>query len=208
MEKLAVIVDGGFVRAKLCQVNKAQPDANTIYQKINTIIEPIIEKDIELFRIFYYDCIPDQHDRKLFKHPVDGSRKPLFAADSIAFQNKVFNELKKKSQLAFRYGELSYGGWSIKSPSTFRKRIENGNPVRLVDVTLNINQKGTDIKMGLDIAWIAIKNIVEHICIIAGDSDLVPAMKFARKEGLTVHLSTMNHGVNKSMIEHCDFHLI
>lgn len=49
------------------------------------------------------------------------------------------------------------------------------------------------------------KNIVEKILLIAGDSDLVPAMKFARKEGLMVYLDTLGHGVKKSLLEHSDY---
>ena len=54
-----------------------------------------------------------------------------------------------------------------------------------------MTQKGVDIRIGLDIAWISLKRVVDVIVLVTGDSDFVPVMKFARKEGLKVILSPM-----------------
>lgn len=203
MSRLAIIADGGFIRAKLCKILHEYPDANTIYQKIISVKDKNFPND-NLFRIFYYDCIPNPHDQKEYNHPIDGSKTTLFTTEQIEFHNKVFDQLKRKDYLAFRYGELSYGGWSVTNPSIFRKKNQKKETFNPEDIRININQKGTDIKMGLDIAWIAMKRIVDIICVISGDADLVPAMKFARKEGLQVCLATLGHGINKLMIEHSD----
>ncbi|MDT5157346.1 MAG: hypothetical protein QOH51_1703 [Acidobacteriota bacterium] len=47
------------------------------------------------------------------------------------------------------------------------------------------------MKIGLDVAWLASKSIVEKIILVMADSDLIPAMKFARREGVQVVLVTM-----------------
>ena len=122
----------------------------------------------------------------------------------IENQNKIFDTLKKKPYIAFRYGDLSFGGWTIKNVRELRTKIGRNEVITDDDFIIRVTQKGVDLKIGLDIAWIAMKNIVEKILIIAGDSDLMPAMKFARKEGLMVCLDTLGHGVKKSMIEHSD----
>jgi uncharacterized LabA/DUF88 family protein len=45
-------------------------------------------------------------------------------------------------------------------------------------------QKGTDMRIGLDIASVAYKKQVDQIVLVAGDSDFVPAAKLARREGI------------------------
>ncbi|WP_204245095.1 NYN domain-containing protein [Cloacibacillus sp. An23] len=52
------------------------------------------------------------------------------------------------------------------------------------DVTLNVKQKGVDMRIGLDIASVTYKKQVQRIVLISGDSDFVPAAKLARREGM------------------------
>jgi len=62
------------------------------------------------------------------------------------------------------------------------------------------------MKIGLDIAWMASKRIVDKIVLVAGDSDFVSPMKFARREGLLVYLDTMGQKMVKlELKEHTDF---
>ena len=42
--------------------------------------------------------------------------------------------------------------------------------------------------IGLDIAGLAAKNRITHIAVFAGDSDLLPAVEEAQREGVTVWL--------------------
>ena len=60
-------------------------------------------------------------------------------------------------------------------------------------------QKGVDIRIGLDIAWISLKRVVDVLVLVTGDSDFVPVMKFARKEGLKVYLETMGHQSSRQL---------
>ena len=60
------------------------------------------------------------------------------------------------------------------------------------------------MKLGLDIATVTLKKILDRIVVIAGDEDFVPALKFARKEGISVTLDPMWHGVSDNLYEHID----
>ncbi|MDB6160365.1 MAG: hypothetical protein JWO04_4071, partial [Gammaproteobacteria bacterium] len=42
------------------------------------------------------------------------------------------------------------------------------------------------------------------LVLVAGDSDFVPAMKFARREGAQLFLVTLGHSVRADMLEHSD----
>jgi uncharacterized LabA/DUF88 family protein len=53
------------------------------------------------------------------------------------------------------------------------------------------------MKFGLDVAWLASKAIVERIVLVTSDSDFVPAMRFARREGVQIVLVTMGHHLVK-----------
>jgi len=58
------------------------------------------------------------------------------------------------------------------------------------DIAPRIRQKGVDMRIGLDIASLALKRLVSTIVLVAGDSDFVPAMKL-RREGLRVLLDPL-----------------
>jgi uncharacterized LabA/DUF88 family protein len=61
------------------------------------------------------------------------------------------------------------------------------------------------MRIGLDIASLAFKRIVGAVLLITGDSDLVPAMKLARREGLRVYLHTARAGgVRPELRHHAD----
>ena len=60
------------------------------------------------------------------------------------------------------------------------------------------------MRIGLDIAALTLKKIAQIIVLVSGDSDFVPAMKFARREGAQLYLVTLGHGVRDSMLDHAD----
>lgn len=65
-------------------------------------------------------------------------------------------------------------------------------------------QKGVDLRIGLDIARLALRQMVSSIVVVTGDSDLIPAFKFARREGCRVYLDHMGHGVKRELKVHAD----
>ena len=73
------------------------------------------------------------------------------------------------------------------------------------DFTPLIEQKAVDMKLGLDITLIAIKRLADLLIVITGDADIVPALKFARREGMQVCLDPLRHPVQPELAEHVDF---
>ena len=59
--------------------------------------------------------------------------------------------------------------------------------------------------MGIDIALIATKKIADLLIIIAGDADIVPALKMARREGMQVGLDPLRNPIRPELSEHVDF---
>ena len=60
------------------------------------------------------------------------------------------------------------------------------------------------MRIGLDIASLAQKGLVDQIVLIAGDSDFVPAAKHARREGIDFILDPMWHTIKNSLNIHID----
>ena len=90
----------------------------------------------------------------------------------------------------------------LQNETLYRAYFYDAPPSDLVPA---LQQKGVDIRIALDIANLAAKRIANILVLVTGDADLVPAMKFARKEGMRVYLETMGHGVHRELKAHVDF---
>ena len=71
----------------------------------------------------------------------------------------------------------------------------------------SFKQKGVDIKVGMDMVWIATHKVVDKIAIIGGDSDFIDPIEFAKREGIQVYLNHMGLKVKDELIQSCDFEL-
>ena len=63
------------------------------------------------------------------------------------------------------------------------------------------------MRLGIDLVQLATKRLVDHVVLIAGDSDFVPAVKIARREGVKIILDNMNNNINPELQEHVDENL-
>lgn len=63
------------------------------------------------------------------------------------------------------------------------------------------------MKIGLDVASLATKRIVDVIVLVTADTDFVAPMKLARSEGVEVWLYTVNSRASTSLIEHADVYV-
>ena len=95
-------------------------------------------------------------------------------------------------------------GWKISQKSLRELSKGSRNKIEAENLAPNIQQKGVDMCIGLDLATLAIKRLVSTVVILSGDSDLVPALKLARTEGLRVHLATLGEHVRPELRIHAD----
>jgi uncharacterized LabA/DUF88 family protein len=211
MTKTAILVDGAFFLKLYPKFfldgknHSPQQVADNLYaichrhlySKHNKIRD-------ELYRIFYYDSSPLTSKGHL---PI--SKKAIdFSKTNIAiFRREFFEELKKKRKLALRLGYLyDKKDWRIsaeKLKELITKKISIDD---LVDEDLRYDtvQKGTDIKIGIDITFLALKQLVNKIVLISGDGDFVPAAKIARREGIDFVLDPLWNPIDPTLHEHVD----
>lgn len=114
------------------------------------------------------------------------------------YGQNLLASLKKLDNFAVREGSLSFCGWKLK------KKSYNKAPLDDEDFEPELHQKGVDIKIGLDLAWISFNHIADKVIFVTGDSDFIPAIKTARRNGIFVYLVTLSHMIKPELAENCD----
>lgn len=197
MKKVAILIDGGFLSA----VYHTKTSNSLHEDKIIPICNDIIKDTEEIFRIYYYDSPPfgGKVSNPISKKITDYSQTGMYRAVSI-FHRK----LAQKDLIAFRKGTLSCSGWKLTRE--VMDKLKEGEEIRLKpeDLKLDLKQKIVDIKIGLDIAWISSKKIVDKIILITEDNDFIPAMKLARREGLHITVVEIGDHLSADMKMHSD----
>lgn len=208
MERTAVLVDGGFYRIRaqtLFGVKSPEERADELFSYCMRHLNKGKESESSLYRIFYYDCPPST---KVVYNPVTQRHVNLAKSDQYRWTTAFFNALVTKRKVALRRGEelASSGDYTLragvlKDLCAGRRSVES---LTDRDTRLNITQKGVDMRIGLDIASLVERNLVTQIILISGDSDFVPAAKYARRRGMDFVLDPMWQTVSPSLNEHVD----
>lgn len=157
-----------------------------------------------LYRIFFYDCPPLT---KRVQNPV--SKKGFNFGDTpeAHFRLALHEELRRFRKVALRLGRIAENSNWVISPKKTKDLLNHKITVDDLtdrDVRYNAQQKGVDMRIGLDIASLSYKKDVDQIILIAGDSDFVPAAKLARREGIDFVLDPMWNHINPDLHEHID----
>ena len=164
-KKIAVMLDGGHLRVYARRSNI--PYTPDYIEKIGIACQVAEE---EIHRILYYDCAPYEGKVTL---PVSGQQKQFHGSDAW------LHELSRKNLFAVRRGILKFRGFVLrKIPFNPTGQLSDA------DFKPQFEQKGVDMRIGLDMAVISANRSVELIAIATNDTDCIPAMKHARKSGL------------------------
>ncbi len=135
--------------------------------------------------------------------PVDFSKTPL-----ARWRESFFDKLKRLRKVALRLGYInqSIGGWTLR-PGVLKDLLKGRRRFEQLqdeDYVYHAPQKGVDMRLGLDIASLAYKKLVDQVVLVAGDSDFVPAAKLARREGIDFVLDPMWASIRPDLFEHID----
>ncbi len=114
--------------------------------------------DKPLLRAYYYHCKP-----YVGSPPSDAETRMQSNAD------KFYTYLDTLPNVQTRFGKLKYRG-----------KRDDGSPIYI--------QKGVDVKIGIDMVQLALKNKIGHVILVSGDADLLPAVDIAMEEGVEVTL--------------------
>lgn len=216
--KTAILIDGAFFLKRYKYIKGFEKDDSpnkvaknlVLYcyehiRKVNNYREEYNINSTELYKIFYYDAKPFDGDSQypISKKTISFKRTPVYKS-----RKELFTLLREQRKIVLRLGFLKNSSkeWVIKPKHT--KPLLNGKmkieDLEDTDLDYPLKQKAVDMKIGLDIATLSFKEQVDQIILIAGDSDFVPASKFARKEGIDFILDPMLNQIDPTLHEHID----
>ena len=196
-----ILIDGGHYRAIWKQQHaplSSDGDNRLDHVPMASSLTAFIEKTqaevsnevggrVRWIRSYYYDTEPfgDTKERP------DGVSVDFSADHRFKHMKQLLDGLRGNNWIAVRLGELRFRGWQNAAG---RKPAPE------------FSQKGVDMKIGLDIAWIATKRIADIIVLVAGDTDFIPAMKLARTEGVVVGIIDIKGTgrLTRALCEHAD----
>lgn len=112
----------------------------------------------ELLRAYYYDCAPYQ------SNPPTPDEKAR-----VKSKQSFFAALSSLPRFQVRQGKLEYRGTR-----------GDGKPIFV--------QKRVDLMLGVDLLQLAATRQIDKACLVAGDSDFVPAIEMVKQHGVLVSL--------------------
>jgi uncharacterized LabA/DUF88 family protein len=188
-KKIAVMLDGGHLRVYANRANK-QFDPAYIEKIAHGSVLPNVE---EIQRIMYYDCAPFSGS---VQQPVSGTRRNFQSND------QWLHELSRKDLFAVRLGTLKFRGFVLKNIP-----YQPAGPLTDGDFEPKFEQKGVDMRIGIDMANVSHNKSVDLIALATNDTDCIPAMKYARRCGLQVALVVVpGYTPAPELLSHSDYH--
>ncbi len=186
VKKVVLMIDGGFLHVAAMHAGKHYDPAF-----IEAFAKICPAGDEDLFRVLYYDCAPYRGEQKL---PVSGTMRVFSDSD------QWLRDLARKDFIAVRLGVLKFRGFKLK-----KIPVTGGAALTDADFNPDFEQKGVDMRIGLDIAAYSALKCVDRIGLVTADTDCVPAMKLARKSGVQVVLFALPGGSTPSeLAQHSD----
>lgn len=158
MSRLAIFIDGHYLESLCKDEYSIYIDYSLVSEEIRLIVNSKTPGSVDLLRTHYYDCLPYQ------SNPATNDEKERFGK-----KRGFFDFLNRLPRFVVREGRLAFKGLDI-----------DRNPI--------FQQKRVDLLLGLDFALLSGKQQITHAAVVAGDSDLLPAFKVAKDEGILVWL--------------------
>lgn len=201
MKKVAILVDGEFFSRAVKKAigYSGRPTAKQIHANALALAAP----DEEVFRIFFYDSRPFTGSHN---HPLSGTRIDYSKTGAAQARQRFLAELGQMDLVALRCGATKPRGWQLTD--TYLKALKAGSIVvpTEADYELRFEQKGVDMRIGIDVATLSLNRYVERIVVASNDTDLIPAFKVARRHGVQVVIAQVGAiKPHKELVEDSDF---
>lgn len=185
------MIDGGHLRVML-KLSKKPPKGTGFADYISQVGKQCRTSGEEILRILYYDCPLFKGEKRL---PISKKKK------TFDKETTWLKDLGKKDLFAIRCGTLNFRGWAIK------KDYQPNGPLKDEDFEPQFQQKGVDMRIGLDMAIFSESKSVEMIALMTNDTDFIPTMKHARRAGIQVALIGLPKcKVASELLMHADFY--
>jgi uncharacterized LabA/DUF88 family protein len=107
--------------------------------------------------------------------------------------------------MALRMGQVSVTprSWKLR-PKVATEMVRAPRQLTDDDFVVDAQQKGVDMRIGMDMARLALRDMVRTVIVVTGDSDFIPAFKFVRREGVRVVLDLLGENGRIELKQHSD----
>lgn len=204
-KKVAIFIDWDNYRKELEAVTKKTKVTNFDYNNNKSLLSSIKyfvnDAEEELYRIFIYTAPPlsqsdieEELNRRKVTEEIKNNVKQKYSNNKAKYDS-IYNKARKfidtisfEEYVALRKGVL---------------KISN----ICEDGTISINQKQVDMLIGLDIAQLSYENRVDKIILLSKDTDIKPAIKVARINGIHTVVACYEEypaGIPKELKVHAD----
>lgn len=215
--KTAVLIDGSFFRkSKLLRDNCKRPTGKELACLIERYCLELLNflnkyksSNYDLYRIFYYDCLPAKNNVVHILTNESISIKDSYTATLV---KELLKELGEIRNLSLRLGTIAeeQAQYRIRQ-SALRELIDCKLLPENLDSEkhffLDITQKGVDTKLAIDIATLVYKKQVDQIILLANDSDFAPATRLAQDEGVEVIVDSLGEKLKLYFLESIDWRI-
>lgn len=185
-----ISIDGGYLTYIMMEAGYFISADN-----IERIAQACLSDDEELWRVLFYHCREFEGETYL---PISGESR-IWRPKS----HQVVDDLARRNYFAVRLGNLAFRGWRKKSSSKASNRFDSLSDH---DFSPVFEQKGVDMRIGLDMATLAEKRLVDRLILISADTDLIPALKLCRQCGIQViTMEFPDKLISQKLQEHVDF---
>ena len=181
MARLAILIDGAYLQRVAQDFFDASIDYSVLPGRIRELVAADASEPLDLLRTYFYDALPYMPNNASTEDAIRRSQKERF-----------FTFLRRLPKYDVREGWVAYRG-----------RDSRRRPI--------YQQKQVDVLLGLDIALLSTRRLITHMALVAGDSDLAPAVVEAQREGVVVWLfhggiepSSGTSSVARSLVEQVD----
>ncbi len=198
--RYAILLDGGFVTKALSVRLKAFPSAADIQAECTRIASLPDFTNFDLLRVYFYDAPPAIQN---LVNPIDATTLDLGSTAVHKSHTQLLDQLELMPNFAVRKGETVVRGWKIGAKA-LKDMLRKPRVPKAGDLVPNVQQKGVDLRIGLDVARLALKEVAQAIVLVGGDSDMVPVFKFARREGVRIYLDHLGMPIRRELRAHAD----
>lgn len=165
VDRVAILLDGGFVKKKLERSLGHFPTALDFQNLVRQIMAKPALAGVALFRVYYYDAPPYGGT---VTNPLSRVTSNMGASAWFRDHQALLDSLEMLPDFAVRRGISLCHGWKL-GQAAMRALAAGPRPLAPNDLVPDVEQKGVDLRIGLDLAMLALKRIVEIITLVTGD---------------------------------------
>lgn len=187
-------------------------DTDFVARKIASILKRPVRADDFMEYIFHLRQLPYVEDYDLLLVYLNDNNQKLEIEQALADQDPQQYEKRRESYKAknghfaklIKTGTPTIAKKMEMRERAIRKHRYHSNQMSLEEFATDLDQKGIDMEVSLDMAALAMRDNVVNMMVVTKNADFIPAFRFVRMMGVRVILDTLGNKIHNELIENSD----